>query len=252
MYTKLLFLLSSLNNVASMLNLDERSSVIIKGPIDSESSNKFFLDLQNFDEEKLDIYIDSPGGNVIEGMKMIDHIHMLQEIVVVNCFAEFAASMAFIIFQSCDNRLISPSGILMQHQMSLGIKGDLQNLKNYLAMIDDINDSLTIAQAERLSLSVDEFNNKVVNDWWISGFSAKKLNVADNLTNIKCSPSLYKKNTKINKNSVFGNIEFTFSKCPLISNPIEINYNFSNDTIIDYYDKNKFLFNSNKIKEINI
>ena len=54
--------------------LNENDVVMIKGVISKDSSNKFFSDLQNFNEDQLNIFISSPGGSVIEGMKIIDEI----------------------------------------------------------------------------------------------------------------------------------------------------------------------------------
>jgi len=245
---------------STLLNLEEKNLVIIKGPIDDDSSDKFFSDLENFDDRTLNIYIDSPGGSVINGLRMIDYIHTLQsDDIIVNCYANFAASMAFIILQSCDNRFTSSSGILMQHQMSLGIKGDIQNLKNYLRMIDSINDNINIAQAERLELSIDQFNSKVMNDWWVSGFTAVNDKVVDNLVNIKCSPSLYKKKSNLEKKTFFGKVRLVFSKCPLLHKPLDIKHNITlpneedfDNSIYEIYDMNYYISEPKRIKMINI
>ena len=242
----------------TVINLEEKNLVTIKGPIDNDSSDKFFHDLENFDTGILNIYIDSPGGSVINGLKMIDYIHTLQnDNIVINCYANFAASMAFIILQNCDNRFTSSSGILMQHQMSLGINGDIQNLKNYLRMIDNINDNINIAQAKRLNLTIDQFNSKVMNDWWVSGFTAVGDKVVDNLASIKCSPNLYQKKSKLEKNTFFGKVQLSFSKCPLLHKPLDIKYTSSSiedydNSIFEIYDMNYYISEPNRIKMINV
>jgi len=247
----------------TLLNLEEKNLVTIKGPIDDDSSDKFFSDLEKFDDRTLNIYIDSPGGSVINGLKMIDYIHTLQsDNIVVNCYANFAASMAFILLQNCDNRFTSTSGILMQHQMSLGIKGDIQNLKNYLKMIDSINDNINVAQAKRLNLTTEQYNYKVMNDWWVSGFTAVNDKVVDELVDVKCSPNLYKKKSNLEKNTFFGTVKLVFSKCPLLQKPLDIKYkitfpneeDFENSIykMYDMYDMNYYISEPKRIKMINI
>ena len=113
-----LFILSFITLCTScIIELEEKNSIIIKGPIYKETSNKFFNDLKGFQGSELNIFISSPGGSVMEGMKMIDHITTLQDQnIKINCIADFAASMAFRILYELPLPLIatskSPSSII--------------------------------------------------------------------------------------------------------------------------------------------
>lgn len=242
------------------IQLEDKNLVALRGPIYKETSNKFFQDLKDFKGNSLNIFISSPGGSVMEGMKMIDYIETLKnDNVEVNCIADFAASMAFVILQSCSNRYTLNSGVLMQHQMSLGVDGPLENLNNYLAMIEDINLNLNHNQADRIGMTPDNFSQKVMNDWWISGFSAKKYNVVDDNIMVTCDNNLYDKKSKLELASFFGNVELTFSKCPLVRNPLKVRFKNSDDSnhdnnhninnIIDMYDPSSYLQKKLKIKE---
>ena len=83
------------------IELEDNNMIAIRGPIYKESANKFFTDLKDFTGQELYIFITSPGGSVIEGMKIMDHIDTLkQQNIQVNCIGDFAASMAFVILQS--------------------------------------------------------------------------------------------------------------------------------------------------------
>ena len=231
--------------------LNENDVVMIKGVISKDSSNKFFSDLQNFNEDQLNIFISSPGGSVIEGMKIIDEIKTLQNSdIVVNCFGDFAASMAFVILQSCTNRYALESSILMQHQMSLGLGGPIENIKSYLKMIVDIENKLNKDQANRIGLTQNDFDMKIYNDWWVSGITAKEENVVDDLVDLKCSNNLHTKNTQIEVNNFFGKVKYTFSKCPLIRKPIKINvkeYNGDNINELQlFFDTNNYIENKEK------
>ena len=250
-YIYLLLSLFTITYAKNIHTLNENDVIMIKGVISKDSSNKFFDDLQNFKEEQLNIFISSPGGSVIEGMKIIDEIKTLQNSnIVVNCFGDFAASMAFVILQSCTNRYALESSILMQHQMSLGIEGPIENIKSYLKMIVDIENKLNKDQANRIGLSEREFDTKIFNDWWVSGVTAKEENVVDDLVDLKCGNNLHKKNTQLEVNNFFGKVKYTFSKCPLIRKPIKINvkdYTGDNIHVLQlFFDTNNYIANKEK------
>ena len=126
-------------------------------------------------QNNITIFINSPGGSVMDGMEIIDHIKMLQDNnVQVNCIADYSASMAFIILQSCTNRYALFSSIIMQHQMSLGSKGNLYNTQNYLNFIGDVDQQLDVLQADKIGICVNDFRNLIENDWWLTGNTALK------------------------------------------------------------------------------
>lgn len=60
----LYFLLSlfTISSARDLHMLNENDIVMIKGVINKDSSNKFFSDLQDFNEDRLNIFISSPGG----------------------------------------------------------------------------------------------------------------------------------------------------------------------------------------------
>ena len=222
-----LLLLASI--AINTINLDE-DHIIIKGPINSISTNKFFNDVKDVNNN-LTIFINSPGGSVMDGMKIIDHINMLQDMGnTVNCIADYSASMAFIILQSCTNRYALRSSVLMQHQMSLETQGGLYNMKNYLNMIDDIDDYLDELQTKKINMTLLDFQFNIKNDWWLTGLTAKEHNVIDELVYIKCDKSLYNKKMTLVYPTLFGNVNLEYSKCPLLRNPLKIIYD-NNDNI---------------------
>lgn len=253
MFISMLFMQILTLSSASMINLEEDNLVSIKGVIDRDTSNKFFNDLKDFSSDHLDIFITSPGGSVMEGMKMIDYIKTLQNLnVEVNCYGDFAASMAFVILQSCTNRYAMESSVLMQHQMSLGLSGPIENIKSYLKMIQDIENRVNHNQAKRIGLTDEEFDRKIFNDWWISGFTALDENVVDEMVDVKCSNKLMKDKNVVQHNTIFGLVKFVFSKCPLVRNPLKVDVSSYDGDITDLemYDYNNFVTNIKKINTL--
>lgn len=233
--------LDSINTV----NLNENNLVSIRGPIDSDSTNKFFQDIMKLDkEDEINIFINSPGGSVMEGLKIVSYIEMLNENVKVNCIADFAASMAFIITQSCKHRYALKSSLLMQHQMSLMNRGNLFNLNNYMEMINEMNVDLDKSQAERINMSYEEFKERITNDWWLYGNKAKEMNVVDDIVNVRCSDRLTTNTEKIKLRTMFGDVEFTFNLCPLVRHPLKVKFNrefdYNSDNNSEEYNEEHF------------
>ena len=222
---------SNLTNY-KVLDLNSRNLITIRGPIQGSSSTNWIsaFNDRDLDIDTMYIYLSSPGGSVLEGNKLIDQIKTLQlSGVQVICIADFAASMAFVILQSCPQRFALPSSILMQHQMSLGLKGPLENVENYLTFIHSVDDNLDKMQADRMNMSEAEFRKKVMNDWWIAGHNAKEFNAVDDLVMVKCSKELMPKRERINVRTMFGTIEIIFSKCPIAREPLDIKMKDGNE-----------------------
>ena len=212
---------------ATVLEFNSRNLITIRGPIQGSSSTGWISQMNDRDPDTdtMYLYLSSPGGSVLEGQKLVDQIKTMQQSGInVVCVADFAASMAFVILQSCPKRMALPSSVLMQHQMSLGLDGPLENVNNYLDFIHQINENLESMQAERLNMTVTDFKQKVVNDWWIPGHNAKNVNAVDELVMVKCSKEILTKREKITLRTFFGNIEIYFSKCPIAREPIEVKY----------------------------
>jgi ATP-dependent Clp protease protease subunit len=210
---------------SKILEFTSRNLITIRGPIQGTSVTNWINQINDRDPDAdtMYIYLTSPGGSVLEGNKIIDQIKTM-ELAGVNvvCVADFAASMAFVILQACQKRTALPSSVLMQHQMSLGLEGPIENINNYLDFIQQIRVNLEVMQSERLNMTVDDFKNKIVNDWWVPGYNAKNASVIDELVMVKCSREIITKREKISINTMFGTIEISYSKCPIARQPLDI------------------------------
>ena len=151
--------------------------------------------------------------------------------------------MAFVITQACDNRYSLSSGILMQHQMSLSTGGPIENIHNYLKLINNINNDLDTMQANKINMKLEKFKSNIVNDWWLTANEALELNVIDNIVTVNCNKHLYKNIFKQKIRGLFGDVEFTFSQCPLLRDHIKVKFNKEIDEETRYSVINEYLIN---------
>ena len=222
--------------------MKDSNFVSVRGPITSSTITTVLSTLidkvSSLDDNNIYIYINSPGGSVDAGMQLVTYIQSLKEQnIIVTCIAENAMSMGFVIFQYCDNRYITKYATLMQHQMSLGnIKGKIKEINSYIEYINSIEDKINLDQAIRIGMNLDDFNNKINNDWWLYSTNIIENKVADKVVSIKCNFRNY--HETITVQSIFGDISVIYSRCPIISSPIKIVFPDNLDNNDDNIDEN--------------
>jgi len=206
-----------------MIRFTPENMIYLKGTVDEESVGNVVKKLHLLDTDHIYIYLDTPGGSVVDGYNIVDAIQTIAHNKTIECIAETAISMGFVIFQHCPVRYIRPGAVLMQHQMSIGLKGTLESVKSKLDFAIEMNDILSKKQAERLEMTVDDFNRKTQDDWWMFGEKAIHNKAADKMVRVQCSRELYNDTMNMHFQTIFGPIEVIFSKCPLIKLPLSIN-----------------------------
>lgn len=223
----LLLLISVLSYTTSsnVVKLKENNYVLIRNQINEQSVNNFVHDILSIDNDVIYIYINSPGGSVHSGNAMIQVMNALSESgKEIHCIADFAASMAFVFLQACPHRHVLSNSILMQHQMSLGVQGKYEEIKNYLHMIEQVNVVNTDMQSNRTLLTSSEFNNKISNDWWSYGKNAVYENIADDQIYVLCDSDLLSKKKNEKLETFFGKITLVYSACPLMRKYIDYSF----------------------------
>ena len=192
-----------------VFNLTTSNLVLVKNEINQESVSYAIEQIQNSkNTSSLILYLDSPGGHVEDGIKLITEIQKNN----ITCIAERAYSMAFAILQSCHTRYILPSGKLMQHQLTFGIQDSLYKIQNYVSYVSQMESYLVNLQANKIKMDKKIFIERTSNDWWIFGENAIFNNVVDDIVNIECSKSLIDKNYTQTVNGQ----KVVYSNCPLI------------------------------------
>jgi len=242
------------NNVKSnTIILNNSNHISIKGPIDGSLSSKWVNQIYKNKEKDLYIYISSPGGSVVDGYQIVEAINTISKNGInVYCIGDVSISMAFVIFQSCPHRYIRKSSILMQHQMSFGTKGEIEKVKSYVNFINNMKKEINLEQANRLKLTLDNFEKKILNDWWIYGKDIIKNNAADELITVICSKNLLHNNNSQTYFTFFGPVKITYSNCPLVRGPLNIHYSntLNKDTNSKLYDIFYFSENLDKYNQI--
>jgi ATP-dependent Clp protease protease subunit len=205
------------------IHLTNDNFVALRGVVSSQSVAEVISNLIDKNDDIRYIFLSTNGGSVTAGLKLINTIKDLENSgITVNCIADTAISMGFVIFQACGTRYVLDHSLLMQHQASLGlppmkIANLLSTLKGILGQLDEMHNM----QAKRMGLSLEKFEALIHDDLWLfSGAKAVELNAADKVVTASCSQDLI--NKKVRKKEIVqmfifqAEVEVELSLCPLI------------------------------------
>lgn len=211
---------------SNLLVLNSNNHVNLNGEINGKLVSDFLNSFSSLETNRRLVYISSPGGSVIDGMKLIQTVRdekVANKNIRVICYVDEAASMAFAITQAiCDERHGGITSTLMQHQATYGVQGSDNQIFSRLKMISSILKVLDGIQAKRIGISIDELRRRSADEWWTVGQEAVDARTLDSLSSVVCSKDLLKETREEKFFSLFGSGTAVFSKCPLLYAPISV------------------------------
>lgn len=104
-------------------------TILVSSEITRKSSDKFLKSLrflESYSTDPISVHINCPGGNVYEGLSMIDAIKT-SPCKIITIGTGLIASMALPLLSVGDVRKITPNAFLMCHEVSYG-SGGLERL----------------------------------------------------------------------------------------------------------------------------
>lgn len=200
--------------------------VVLNQEVSSQSVSAFLKTFLTLPYNNRIVYISSPGGSVVDGMKLIQVVQdekVVNKDLKVTCYVDEAASMAFAITQTiCDERHGGMTSTLMQHQAAYGVSGTDNQILSRIKMISSILKVLDGLQAKRIGITSEELRKRSADEWWTVGQDAVEANVLDAVTPAVCTKELLNNKREQKFATFFGSGTAIFTRCPLINGPIDI------------------------------
>jgi len=134
--------------------------------------------------EPIEIQFNSPGGDVVDGLALFDFIHTLREKghEITTSTVGFAASMAAVLLQAGDKRIMGRSATMLIHQVSAGAGGRYTDIEDRMVWLGKMQDRLVEILAERSTLSTTEVKERWERrDWWLTADEALELGFVDTI-----------------------------------------------------------------------
>ena len=130
----------------------------------------------------IQIVFSSPGGSIIDGFELFDHIQHLRNEGhhITTGTLGYAASMAGILLQAGDTRWIGHQAWMMIHRAAFGAYGKTFEIEDEVKFVRRMEERILDIFTSRSSLTRNKIKrNWDRKDWWISAEEAVDLKLVD-------------------------------------------------------------------------
>lgn len=155
---------------------DRAANLYIFGDIYSNTS--LMAEIAELDVNEINVYINSYGGAVSEGLAIYNTLKNHKATVNTYCQG-FACSIASVIMQAGDIRYMYSNSLLMIHNAWMFTIGDSEELRKAADDLEKINGEVIKIYVEKSGLSEDEIRQMLDNEDWITSDAAIAKGFAD-------------------------------------------------------------------------
>lgn len=162
---------------AEILIYDEIASGCIAEVLGLVSAKQFVRDLQDLDVDTITLRINSPGGDVFDGVSIYNALvdHPAKVTVKVD---GLAASIASVIMLAGDERHVGTGAMVMIHNPWCMSMGEAKDFRKSAQLLDDIRDSILDVYEERTGSSRDDLAAAMGEETWYSAKDALAIGFA--------------------------------------------------------------------------
>ena len=141
------------------------------------------LHLANEDPEKdIQLYINSPGGSVYDGLAIYDTIQYIKPDVQTIGIGLQASMGAFLLSSGTKGkRGVLPNSRVMIHQPSSGTQGKVTDQEITLREALELKERLSVIMAKNTGQKLAKVKADMERDFWMSAEQAKEYGIVDNV-----------------------------------------------------------------------
>lgn len=157
------------------------------GPVSTSTTEGCIQTLGRWKRQSKDpitIRLSSPGGSVIDGLALYDFIDGIKAsgIKVRVVVLGIAASMAGVLLQAGDVRVVGPNSRYLIHEITGGSIGKLSDLEDETKLYKELNNQLYDLLAKRSKMTRKEIELKAKRrDWWMNAAEVLKNGFCDEI-----------------------------------------------------------------------
>jgi ATP-dependent Clp protease protease subunit len=158
--------------------------VFLGTPIDDTVANLIVAQLlylaQEDPDREIQMYINSPGGQVDAGLAIYDTMHLIQPQVATTCVG-MAASMGAVLLGggAKGKRAALPNARILIHQATAGVQGTAADIEVHAREILRLNARLKELMAADTGQDLARISRDINRDYWMSAPEARDYGVID-------------------------------------------------------------------------
>lgn len=172
------------NKVISEKLLKERI-IFLDKEINSETASDIVSKLLYLDSEgneDIKLYINSPGGEISSGFMIYDTINLINSDVQTISVGTSASMAAIILLAGTKGkRKILPNSKVMLHDLSGEAKGKYKDVITEVKEMNKLHNKLFEIITEKTNLTMDQVEDKLKNDFWLSSEEALNYGLVDKI-----------------------------------------------------------------------
>ncbi len=140
-----------------------------------------YLEAQDPDKD-IQLYINSPGGSVTDGMAIYDTMQYVKCDVSTICVGLAASMGAFLLSAGTKGKRIAlPNAEIMIHQPSAGTQGQITDMAIHLKRLETIKKRMNQIMAENTGKSLEEITEACERDNFMSAEEAMQFGLIDKI-----------------------------------------------------------------------
>lgn len=139
-------------------------------------------EIEGLEVDQINVYINSYGGEVAEGLAIYNALRRHKAKVRTVCDG-FACSAASVVFMAGDERVMSNASLLMIHNAWLLTWGDMNQLRKQADDLEIINAAAIQAYMNHINISEEELKAMLDAETWISAADAVEMGFATTVVN---------------------------------------------------------------------
>src|SRR3982751_2728802 len=163
--------------------------VFLGTPIDDTVANLIVAQLlylaQEDPDREIQMYINSPGGQVDAGLAIYDTMHLIQPQVATTCVG-MAASMGAVLLGggAKGKRAALPNARILIHHASAGVQGTAADIEVHAREILRLNARLKELMAADTGQDIERISRDINRDYWMSAQEAQPYGVVDQIVGV--------------------------------------------------------------------
>jgi ATP-dependent Clp protease protease subunit len=138
--------------------------------------------LANKSEDDIYMWINSPGGDCTGGLWVYDTMQTIPNTIHTIVGGEACSMGAFILSSgSKGKRFALPNSWIMIHQASAGARGNVQDMRITMNLVEKLNEQLLERMAVHCDKTVEEMKEAMARDKWLTPSEAKDFGLIDEI-----------------------------------------------------------------------
>lgn len=146
----------------------------------NETTKDIIQEISKFNGKKINLHINSEGGDIFEAQGM--YTYLTNHSAKVTVYIEgLCASAASIIAMSGDKICMYENSLFMIHNPAGSVFGESGDMRNLANILDKIRDTIAIIYEKRTGMSHDEIIELMNSETWLSAQEAQAFKFIDEI-----------------------------------------------------------------------